>query len=159
VNRAIDQSGTGTFLIAPSDRPDVIANPFVAGPVAAHPDPQCHASVSQGGRAADVVRDPSSWFNPCAFAPAPGRFGSTGRNSLTGPGLFQLDFAALKEFPLGSEARRLQLRFEFFNLPNHPNFDLPDRISDSPTFGRVRSANAFGNKPPRQIQLGMKFIF
>lgn len=159
VNRAIDQSGTGTYLIAPSDRPDVITNPFAPGPVGAHPDPLCHAPASQGGRAADVVRDPSSWFNPCAFAAAPGRFGSAGRNSLTGPGLFHLDFAAFKEFPLGAETRRLQLRFEFFNLPNHPNFDLPDRIFDSPTFGRVRSSNAFGNKPPRQIQLGLKFLF
>jgi hypothetical protein len=29
----------------------------------------------------------------------------------------------------------------------------------TPTFGRVLSANAFGNKPPRQVQLGFKYVF
>src|SRR5262249_27071927 len=76
VNRAIDQSGTGTFLIAPTDRPDQIADPFTPGPVPNNPDPACRRTVSSGGRAADVVLDPSSWFNPCAFSPAPGRFGT-----------------------------------------------------------------------------------
>jgi hypothetical protein len=159
VNRSVEQSGTGTYLIAPSDRPDQIADPFATGPVAHHPDPACRATVSQGGRAAGVVRDPASWFNPCAFAAAPGRFGTAGRNSVIGPGFVNLDFAALKNFPLGSERHRLQFRVEAFNLPNHPNFDLPDRMFDSPGFGRVRSSNAFGNKPPRQIQFGLKYIF
>src|SRR5262249_25046331 len=67
VNRAIPQSATsadfGVF-----DRPDVIADPFVAGPVLANPDPACHATLGAGGRAADRVRTTTSWFNPCAFA-------------------------------------------------------------------------------------------
>jgi hypothetical protein len=158
VNRAVDQSGTGAGQIEASDRPDVIADPYRAGPVPSHPDPACHATISQGGRAADLVGDPASWFNPCAFAAAPGRFGNAGRNALTGPGLANLDFILLRDFPLAGD-RRLQFRFEFFNLPNHPNFDLPDRVFDSPTFGRVLSANAYGSKPPRQIQFGLKYVF
>lgn len=159
VNRAVDQSGTGAGQIEASDRPDVISDPYRPGPVPSHPDPACHATASRGGRAADTVKDPASWFNPCAFAAAPGRFGNAGRNALIGPGLANLDFILLKDFPFDGERRRLQLRFEFFNLFNHPNFDLPDRVFDSPTFGRVLSANAYGSRPPRQIQLGLKYIF
>ena len=42
---------------------------------------------------------------------------------------------------------------------NHPNFDIPNHVFGGPTFGEVLSANAYGNKPPRQIQLGMKYVF
>ncbi len=159
VTRAIDQSGTGTIAWAAADRPDLVADPFVPGPVPANPDPACGRTISQGGRAADVVRDPSSWFNACAFSAANGRFGNAGRNNLVGPRLVNLDLALLKDIPLSGETRRLQFRAEAFNLLNHPNFDLPDRVFDSLTFARVRSSNAYGTKPPRQIQLALKFIF
>ncbi len=43
-------------LITGSDRPDLIADPFRAGPVDANPDPACHLTISQGGRAADRIR-------------------------------------------------------------------------------------------------------
>jgi len=159
VNRAIDQSLTGNVFIAQTDRPDQISDPYVAGPVPQNPDPLCAKTVSAGGRAPDIVRDPSSWFNPCAFAAATGRFGTAGRNSIIGPGFNTFDFSLTKTIPLSNEGRKLDLRFEFFNAFNHPSFDNPDRIFDSATFGRVRSANAYGSKPPRQIQLGLKYIF
>lgn len=160
VNRAIDQSLTLAGSLGFFDRPDLVADPFKAGPVAANPDPNCQKTFSQGGFAADRVHDPASWFNPCAFAsPAAPAFGSAGRNSVIGPPFGDVDFSLHKEIPLRSEAHHLELRFEFFNLFNHPNFDLPDNIFDSPAFGAVQSANAYGNKPPRQIQLGLKFVF
>ena len=142
------------------DRPDLISNPFKPGPVPANPNPGCRATQSQGGVAADVVRKPQSWFNPCAFAaPAPGRFGSAGRNILIGPGIQNLDASLVKNMNFRTEGRRLQLRAEVFNLLNHPNFDIPQHLSGTPTFGEVLSANAFGNKPPRQLQLGFKYVF
>ena len=158
VNRGIDQSGTGTFVLSHSDRPDQIADPYRAGPVAANSNPACHATQSQGGLAADKVGIPESWFNPCAFDAAAGRFGSAGRNALTGPGFANLDFAVLKNFAL-RETDRVQLRLEAFNLLNHPNFDTPDRVYDSPNFGKVLSSNAYGLKPPRQLQIALKYIF
>jgi hypothetical protein len=141
-------------------RPDLISNPMVAGPVMANPDPGCHTTISQGGEAADVVGQPGSWFNTCAFAtPASGGFGTAGRNILTGPGFTNLDFALSRSIPLRTEGHRLQIRGEFFNLLNHPNFDLPNHSFGSATFGEVLSANAYGNRPPRQIQLGLKYVF
>lgn len=159
VNRAVDQSRTDTTL-AFADRPDLVADPFRAGPVMNNPDPACRITVAQGGRAAAVVRDPASWFNPCAFAaPATPRFGTAGRNVLIGPGMADIDVSLLKEIPLPAEGHRVQLRFECFNVLNHPNFDSPNRVFDSQTFAAVPSANAYGNKPPRQIQLAARYVF
>lgn len=147
-------------------RPDLIGDPFVAGPVASNPNPGCQTTISQGGFAADQVRVPQSWYNPCAFAfPAPGlvpntfQFGNEGRNVLTGPGYTNLDFGLSKSMALGRETHRLQLRGDFFNLFNHPNFDIPAHVLGTSNFGQILSANAYGNKPPRQIQLSARYIF
>jgi hypothetical protein len=104
------------------------------------------------------VSTPNAWFNPCAFAFAPGRFGNAGRNSLNAPAYANVDFSLLKNIPL-REARRLQFRAEAYNLFNHPELDIPNHTFGSPTFGQILTANAYGGRPPRQIQLGLKFIF
>ena len=137
----------------------MISDPFRAGPVAVNPDPLCHATISSGGRAADRVHTTQTWFNPCAFASPGVAFGNAGRNSLIGPGLANFDVSALKEIRIGREGHRLQFRVDFFNLFNHPNFDLPNRIFDSHTFGQIRSSNANGDTPPRQIQLALRYSF
>jgi hypothetical protein len=158
-----DQGAAAAF--GPPCRPDLIANPMRAGFVMANPNPLCHTTLAQGGLAPDSVGTPESWFNTCAFAmPAAStagitQFGSAGRNILTGPGLTNLDFSLAKNFPLGRESRRLQLRGEFFNLLNHPNFDIPSHVFGAENFGQVLSANVYGNRPPRQIQLGLKYVF
>jgi len=111
------------------------------------------------------VRVPQSWLNPCAFAiPAMGPtglplFGSEGRNILTGPGNTNLDFGLSKSMALGSEKHRLQFRGDFFNLFNHPNFDVPNHVLGVANFGSVLSANFYGDKPPRQIQLSARYTF
>jgi len=160
VNRGATLAGTALTAFGVSDRPDLLADPFQPGPVLNHSDPACHSTQSRGGRAADHVKRPQSWFNPCAFdTPPPGRFGNAGRNILTGPGVNNLDFSLSKSIALRREGHRLQLRAEVFNLFNHPNFDIPSRTLETPTFATVLSANAYGNKPPRQIQLGLKHVF
>jgi hypothetical protein len=105
------------------------------------------------------VHTVANWFNPCAFAAAPGEFGNAGRNILIGPDFKDTDFSVLRDIRLGRESRLLQFRAEFFNLFNHPNFDLPNSNFDTSTFGALQSANEYGGRPPRQIQLGLKFIF
>jgi hypothetical protein len=150
------------------ERPDLVGDPFKAGPVAANPTCQAPAQVGT----------PQNWFNQCAFAqpaaePFGPAFGTEGRNILTGPGFTDLDFSLAKSIPLRGENHRLQFRGEFFNLLNHPNFDIPNHTFDLPpcpppngnllcpagNYGSILSANAYSNKPPRQIQLSAKYIF
>lgn len=159
--RSIDQSGTVPGPAGDlSDRPDVVGDPYKAGPVMNNPNPACWRTVSQGGRAADKVGDPASWFNPCAFAsPTTLRFGNSARNNVIGPGLANVDVSLAKRFFLSKERQTLQLRFEVFNLLNRPQFDLPENYFDSASFAAVSSANLLGTSPPRQIQIGMRFQF
>lgn len=149
-------------------RPNLVGNPFEPGPVAANPS--CNNAPSQ-------VRVAENWFNPCAFAlPAAGAvggafaYGTEGRNILTGPGFTNIDFGLSKSMALGSENHRLMLRGDFFNLLNHPNFDIPEHVFNcqpaqvcSPyggtSFGQVLSANSYGSRPPRQIQLSARYVF
>jgi outer membrane receptor protein involved in Fe transport len=97
------------------------------------------------------------WFDPTAFAVVPAsafRFGNSGRNILTGPGIVSIDASVFKQFSLPWEAHRLEFRADFFNLPNHANFDLPARAIDQPTAGSIGSAG-----PGRQIQFALRYIF
>lgn len=98
--------------------------------------------------------DPSQWLNTAAFViPPRGEYGNAGRNTLIGPGLSNVDFSLLKNHRL-RENQNVQFRAEFFNLFNHPNFLLPNRIVDSPQFGKIFAAG-----PSRQIQFGLRYAF
>jgi hypothetical protein len=67
----------------------------------------------------------TGYLNPLAFVqPAYGTFGDLGRDSIFGPGLSNVDFSITKNTRL-TERLNLQLRAEFFNIFNHPNFALP----------------------------------
>ena len=67
----------------------------------------------------------TGYLNPLAFVqPAYGTFGDLGRDSIFGPGLTNVDFSITKNTRL-TERLNLQLRAEFFNIFNHPNFALP----------------------------------
>ncbi|HKC62903.1 MAG TPA: hypothetical protein VKB86_04665 [Pyrinomonadaceae bacterium] len=64
------------------------------------------------------------------------------------------DISLIKNF-LFTDATRLQLRGEFLNAFNHPQFNNPILDPTSTNFGRITSqANL-----PRNIQLGIKLIF
>ena len=68
-----------------------------------------------------ILGSPNEYFNPNAFVvPAPGTYGNLGRDTLTGPGIANLDFSALKNTSL-TERFRLQFRAEFFNIANRTN--------------------------------------
>jgi hypothetical protein len=100
------------------------------------------------------------WFNTAAFAPAPfGRFGSSPRTgAIRLPGLVNIDFSASRLLPLG-EARRVELRAEFFNLPNFYNIEpgSVDRNFRSATFGAI--GGGVQGVTSRVIQLGAKVYF
>ena len=92
-------------------------------------------------------------------------FGNAGRNTLVGPGLFNVDFSAFKNNYITriSETFNIQFRAEFFNLINHPNFQAPIKHSTlfnengSPTSGagQINRTSTFS----RQIQFGLKVIW
>jgi Carboxypeptidase regulatory-like domain/TonB dependent receptor len=103
------------------------------------------------------------WFNTDAFVMQPvGTLGTAGRNIVTGPGTNIVDFSLLKNIPI-KERYRLQFRTEFFNLFNHPNFDIPTRLCDGTTAGAPCTALGFGSitaaRDPRILQFGLKFLF
>jgi hypothetical protein len=57
------------------------------------------------------------YFNPAAFQPnAIGTYGNLGRNTLIGRGLANIDLGLFQNIPV-TERTKLQLRFEFFQLP------------------------------------------
>jgi hypothetical protein len=95
------------------------------------------------------------WFDTSAFQlPPMFVIGNAGRNVITGPGYVNFDMSLFKNTQI-TERQRLELRAEFFNAFNHPNFGLPGaNISTPQTFGVITSASA-----PRIIQLGVKYYF
>jgi hypothetical protein len=155
----------GTAPNAPGTygRPNIIADPFVAGPVAANPDPSCQRTISQGGRAADRVRTDATWFNPCAFTipgnlGVPSGFGNLGRNTFRGPAVFNMDASLFKSVPLPREGWDLQLRFEAFNVFNVQNYDVPSGTNlSNANPGRITALA--GGTTPRQLQFGLRFLF
>jgi hypothetical protein len=98
-----------------------------------------------------------------------GMFGNMGRNILTGPGRNNFDMALEKNISMpwfAGEHSTLQFRLETFNTFNHPQwqyfndtcpgatgFGLPCNLNNT-TPGEVTST--WG---PRNMQLGLKFIF
>jgi hypothetical protein len=110
------------------------------------------------------------WFNPAAFsAPYPGTFGSIGRDTLTGPGLSELDLALVKNTTI-HERLRAQFRAEFFNVLNRANFTTPNPVvfSSGPTpktpTADVQPSSTAGvvsatATTSRQIQFGLKLLF
>jgi outer membrane receptor protein involved in Fe transport len=121
--------------------------------------------LAPGASPNPVTGDPNAWIDVTAFRrPEPGYLGNLGRNTIIGPNLFSTDCSLVKQVPLNrwSEHASLDLRFEFFNVTNRTNFDLPDgarmeiftATAVREDVGRITSA---GN--PRQIQFGVKFRF
>jgi hypothetical protein len=101
------------------------------------------------------TRTPTQWFNGNAFVVAPrGQYGSGGRNILDGPGLVNIDMGLMKNFPI-TEKIRAQLRAEFFNLANHPNFQPPNSTVNTTAVGIVSATNT----DSRQIQFGLRLDF
>jgi hypothetical protein len=165
-----DFSGAGEGF----DRPDVI------GPI-------------HYGKAPLNFIDLTSFHVPCTIpalppdasasdsdcVPGTRHFGNLGRNSLRGPSFKEFNASIFKNTPL-TEHVTLQLRAEFFNLLNHPNFanpELPNFIAD-PALNGIDSAgrgigsyalsatgdvgigNPFlGGGGPRGLQLAAKISF
>jgi len=111
--------------------------------------------------------NPSNYINlACYSFPVPANLlGNAGRNSLVGPGLAELDYSVSRDFPMRfiSEAARLQVRAEMFNLANRANFEppLPNNMlyntkgAPLATVGIITSTATTS----RQIQLALRVVW
>lgn len=80
---------------------------------------------------------------------------STAFPNILQDGTNELDSSMLKRFPLRSEMRYLQLRFEVFNVLNHATFAQPNTTASNSAFGMI---TATSNRP-RAIQAGLRLVF
>jgi hypothetical protein len=136
------QGGAPEISGFPSDRPDLIGDPSRG---------TCASNGAHTGAA-------QCWFNPSAFQRLDatariGQFGNAGRNIVTGPGVQQWDFSALKNFRF-TETKSLQFRTELFNIFNHANFGVPVNDMNSPGVGQIQTS-----QPGRLVQFALKFLF
>jgi hypothetical protein len=106
--------------------------------------------------------DRALWYNPSAFAaPQCCRLGNAGTNIIRGPRLFTADWAFGKDFMI-TESKRLEFRWENFNIFNHANLALPVNSVDSPIAGRIlglagsQSFGGAGVVPMRRMQFGLR---
>jgi hypothetical protein len=172
-----DFSGSGNGF----DRPDVV------GPIIYHPNQPLNyldmssfaipCTISAAAQAA-----PSGFASDCV--PGTRHYGNEGRDSLHGPTYKQWDLAIYKTTAI-TERLSMQLRADFINVLNHPNFAnpfLPAFIADAgaggfhvvngrevagntggypiTATGDVGIGNPFlGGGAPRGIQLGAVFRF
>jgi hypothetical protein len=149
-----DYSGSGEGF----DRPDVV------GP------------VRYGSSPANYL-DLTSFAVPCTFGNTTAisssgdsnclagtrHFGNLGRNQLTGPTFKEFNFSVFKDTQL-TEHVQLQLRAEFFNLFNHPNFSnpvLPNFIADPGVNGidaTGRSVGSYALTATGDVGIGNPFL-
>src|SRR5262249_26416070 len=102
---------------------------------------------------------------PLALIPAPGHFGTMGRNTFIGPGYHNVDISGQWEIRL-SERMRIQARLEVFNIFNTANLGLPNRRMTDPLFGiSTKTQDVAGGSPgiggggPRVMQVAVKLLF
>ena len=109
----------------------------------------------------------TGYLNLNAFSqPDFGTFGNLGRNSIYGPGYKNLDFSISKNTQI-KERLGLQLRVEFFNILNHPNFAQPTHnivpgvsggaLTQTPDAAQTNPG--LGGGGPRVMQVGLKLVF
>ncbi len=121
---------------------------FGSGTDNARPDLVCNPNLDSGARTVDRYFDTS-----CFKIQSPLRYGTAGRSTVTGPIIHNIDIGILKNTAI-TERVMTQFRAEFFNFPNHAQWNPPNRFVDQAAFGQINSA-----RDPRIIQLGLKLLF
>ena len=155
-------AGSADGCLPPGSAPDASASPFIVGYVAQNPN-------------ARYIRGETG-------ATPTGNLGVVGRNTERGPGINNWNLAFFKEFGMGAEDRKLQVRAELWNAFNHPSFSFGSgsalnyqsfstpnpatTVTGYVTPGSTQFLNqtalsgSLGQAPfQRVIQLGLKFMF
>ncbi len=106
----------------------------------------------------------TNYFNKSCITTAPiigadGKgttFGDAGIGIVRGPGQANTDLSLIKQFPVPAwDKGHLELRAEFFNALNHPQFGNPSTGFTGSSFGQILSSSV----NPRVIQFGLKLSF
>jgi hypothetical protein len=97
----------------------------------------------------------SPWFSQASFVQPTGvRFGSSGRNTLSGPGFFNADLSIFKIFSF-TEKMKMEIRCESFSVTNTPQFSRPTTDVSNANYGYITGVDGGG----RGMQLGAKISF
>jgi hypothetical protein len=126
------------------------------------------ANVSATGVVSCAPADLSChYFDPTSFRPVPGneiRFGTVGRNTVRGPGIFNLDVGLFRDFNI-TEGIKFQFRMEMFGATNTPRYANPGtNVTDPATFGVITqtlnlAGRGFGTGGERQVWFAGKVTF
>jgi hypothetical protein len=167
------RSGFPYTLIVPGTPPILNNRPDLL-----RPDPRVRVAAPGGVQ----LLDTAAFADPCgngvsrrAEQPAEPclspRVGTLGRNSLAGPGLWNIDVSLSRTLTLPGlgETRRIELRADIFNVVNHTNLGNPNPYFNSKSFGVAtygRSGRESGfpaavplSEAPRQVQLQLRVFF
>ena len=121
---------------SPSQRPNLVGDPKL-------PSDRPRAELIQ------------RWFDISAFTfPGDAVLGNAGRTVLRGPGFANLEASLMKNWKW-ADRRTIQLRGEFFNVLNRPNFGLPSRARGNAGAGTISATVNDG----RIVQIGLKLAF
>ena len=91
----------------------------------------------------------SPWFSQASFVQPTGvRFGSSGRNTLSGPGFFNADLSIFKIFNF-TEKIKMEIRGESFSVTNTAQFSNPDTSVQDSNYGYITGAGG-----ARGLQVG-----
>jgi hypothetical protein len=95
------------------------------------------------------------WFNAAAYVPnALGTFGTAGRDTVIGPGIFRVDASIIRNFRINN-SKSVQFRLEAFNVLNNPIWSDPSTTLSDQNYNKITSTRT----PMREVQLGLKFVF
>ena len=107
----------------------------------------------------------ANYFNKSCFTTPPvigadgigSTFGDSATGIVDGPGQFNIDASLLRNIAISwpKEGSSLQLRADFFNALNHPQFSNPNAVYGSSSFGVISSTSV----NPRVVQLAVKLVF
>lgn len=113
-----------------------------------------------------------SWFDPLAFQQPTGvRFGTTGRNTLFGPGVWNMNLSLFRTFKI-TERVKTEFKAEAYNFTNTPKFSNPSANVSSMVLnsdGSIRALNNYSSitstlpnlaaPSERQIRFGLRLSF
>jgi hypothetical protein len=93
----------------------------------------------------------------CAFGvPANNFFGTSHNGAVCGPGFFNMDMAAFKDFQI-TESQTIGFRFDAFNAFNIVSYGNPDTGIGDSNFGNVSLQGTRSTE--RHLQFSMKYSF